>query len=58
LGAPRARDWWKANAARFYPAKRCQTGFCVSDDPLGPVLDPLPLAIRHDVYLCCFGKHA
>ena len=48
---PRARDWWKGNAARFAPAKRCQAGLCVSDAPLGPVFDPLPLAIRYDIHL-------
>lgn len=48
---PRARDWWKSNAARFDPAKRYQTGLNVSDNPLGPVFDQLPLAIRYDAYL-------
>lgn len=48
---PRARDWWKANAARFDPTKRYQTGLNVTDAPLGPVFDQLPLAIRYDVYL-------
>ena len=46
-----ARDGWKANAARFAPAQRYPAGLNVSDDPLGPVFDPLPLAIRYDVYL-------
>jgi hypothetical protein len=44
-------DWWKANAARFDAAIRYQAGFDVSSDPLGPVFDNLPLAIRYDVYL-------
>ncbi len=48
---PRARDWWKSNAARFDPAKHYQVGLNVSDDPLGSVFDQLPLAIRYDVYL-------
>lgn len=47
----RARDWWGANAAGFDRAKRYQVGLCVSDDPLGPVFDRFPLAIRYDVYL-------
>jgi hypothetical protein len=51
VDAPRARDWWKANAARFARAKRYQTDLNVSDAPLGPVFDQLPLAIRYDVYL-------
>ncbi len=51
VDAPRARDWWRASAAHFDPAKRYQTGLCVSDTPLGPVFDQLPLAIRYDVYL-------
>ncbi len=51
IDVPRARDWWKANAARFNPAKRYQAGLIVSDDPLGPVFDQLPLAVRYDVYL-------
>jgi len=51
VDAPRARDWWKANAARFDPTKRWQVGRNVSDAPLGPVFDQLPLAIRYDVYL-------
>jgi HEAT repeat protein len=51
VDAPRARDWWKANAARFDPAKRYQTGLNVTDAPLGPVFDQLPLAIRYDIYL-------
>lgn len=52
VDVPRARDWWKANATRFDPAKRYQAGLCVSDAPLGPVFDQLPLTIRYDVYLC------
>jgi hypothetical protein len=48
---PRARDWWKANASQFDANKRWQAGLCVSDDPLGPVFDQLPLGIRYDVYL-------
>ncbi len=51
VDVPRAREWWNANAARFDPAKRYQAGLCVSDDPLGPVFDQLPLAFRYDVYL-------
>ena len=51
VDAPRARDWWQANTARFDPAKRYQAGLRVSDAPLGPVFDRLPLAIRYDVYL-------
>ena len=50
-GPARVRDWWKANAARFDPAKRYQTGLNVSDDPLGPVFDQLPLGSRYDVFL-------
>jgi hypothetical protein len=48
---PRAHDWWKGSAARLDPAKRYQTGLTVSEAPLGPVLAPLPLAMRCDVYL-------
>lgn len=51
MDVPRARDWWKANAARFDSAKRYQTGLNVTDAPLGPVFDPSPLAIRYDIYL-------
>jgi len=51
VDAPRARDWWTASAARFDPSKRYQAGLNVSDTPLGPVFDQLPLAIRYDVYL-------
>ena len=51
VAASRARDWWKANAARFAPAKLCQASFCVSDGPLVSVFDPLPLAFRYHVYL-------
>lgn len=51
VDALRARDWWKANAARFDPAKRYQAGLCVSDDPLGPFFATSPLAIRYDFYL-------
>lgn len=45
------RAWWNANAARFDNAKRYQVGLNVSEDPLGPVFDRLPFAIRYDVYL-------
>jgi hypothetical protein len=51
VGVPDARVWRKSNAARFDPAKRYQAGFNVTDAPLGPVFDQLPLAIRYDVYL-------
>ena len=51
VNAPHTRDWWKSNAARFDSAKHYQAGLCVSDAPLGPVFDQLPLAIRYDVYL-------
>lgn len=51
VGAARARDWWKTKAARFGRSKRYQAGLNVSDDPLGPVFDQLPLAIRYNVYL-------
>jgi hypothetical protein len=51
LEAQSAWDWWKANQSRFDSTKRWQAGLCVSDDPLGPVFDQLPLAIRYDVYL-------
>jgi hypothetical protein len=50
LDAPRARDWWRANAARLDPAKRYEADLTVTDAPLGPVFDPLLLAIRCDVY--------
>ena len=45
------RKWWRANASRFDPEKRWQFGLCVSDVPLGPVFDQLPLCVRYDVYL-------
>ena len=45
------REWWQANASRFDPEKRWQSGLCVSDDPLGAVFDQLPLGVRYDVYL-------
>lgn len=45
------REWWQANASRFDSEKRWQLGLCVSDDPLGPVFDQLPLCVRYDVYL-------
>ena len=51
VDVPRTHDWWKSNAARFNPAKRYQAGLDVSDAPLGPVFDQLPLAIRYDVHL-------
>lgn len=47
----RTREWWIANALRFDSAKRYQVGFNVTDDPLGPVFDQLPLGIRYDVFL-------
>lgn len=51
IDLPRTREWWANNAARFTPAKRYQVGLNVSDDPLGPVFDQLPLGIRYDVFL-------
>lgn len=45
------REWWQANESRFDSEKRWQFGLCVSDDPLGPVFDQLPLCVRYDVYL-------
>ncbi|MFO0828487.1 MAG: hypothetical protein U0572_10110 [Phycisphaerales bacterium] len=51
LRLPQIHAWWAANSNRFDPRKRYQMGLCVSDDPLGPVFDQLPLAIRYDVYL-------
>jgi hypothetical protein len=47
----RTRDWWKATEAGFDPNERWQWGLCVSDDPLGPIFEQLPLCIRYDVYL-------
>ena len=46
-----ARSWWAEVAERFDPARRWQAGVCVSDDPLGPAFDQIPLAAREDVYL-------
>jgi hypothetical protein len=51
LDAPRAREWWAERAPRFDSRRRYQAGLCVSDDPLGPLFDQLPPAIRNDVYL-------
>ena len=51
IDAPRARDWWAARAVGFDRKKRYQAGMCVSDDPLGPVFDQLPPAVRNDLYL-------
>src|SRR5262249_46663787 len=51
IDTPRAREWWAAHAPRFDPKKRYQSGLCVSDDPLGPVFDQLPPAVRNDLYL-------
>ena len=51
VDATRAREWWATLAPRFDPEKRYQAGVCVSDDPLGPAFDQLPLAIRRDLYL-------
>ncbi len=51
IDAGRVRAWWAANASCFDPTKRWQRGLCVSENPLGPVFDRLPLQIRYDVYL-------
>lgn len=51
VDVPLTRDWWKSNQGRFNREKRWQFGLSVSDDPLGPVFDQLPLAVRYDVYL-------
>ena len=51
LDISRAHDLWKANSSRFDRSKRWQWGQCVSEDPLGPVFEQLPLAIRYEVYL-------
>lgn len=51
VDVPGAREWWKTNAVRFDPDRRWQVGLDVTDAPLGPVFDRLPLAIRYDVYL-------
>jgi len=47
----RARGWWKENASRFDPARRYQAGLDVTDDPLGPVFEQLPLTVGYDIYL-------
>jgi hypothetical protein len=51
VDAPRAREWWAERAPRFDSRRRYQAGMCVSDDPLGPLVDQLPPAVRNDVYL-------
>lgn len=45
------RTIWHPALSRLDPSKRWQMGLNVSDDPLGPVFDQLPPAVRYDVYL-------
>jgi len=33
------------------PARRYQAGLDVTDDPLGPVFEQLPLTVGYDIYL-------
>jgi hypothetical protein len=51
VDADAAAPWWQALSPKFDATKRHQAGLCVSDDPLGPVFDELPLAFSYDVYL-------
>lgn len=51
VDAHAAVSWWQTLSPKFDSGKRHEAGLCVSDDPLGPVLDELPLAFRYDVYL-------
>lgn len=46
-----ARDWWSANKELFDHRKHWQSGYCISDAPLGDVFELLPTGIRYDVYL-------
>jgi hypothetical protein len=51
VDATRAREWWATRAPHVDPAKRYQSGVCVSDDPVGPAFDRMSLAIHRDLYL-------